>query len=145
MIRTRAQHEDEIKRMLANGMPTSAQVDSMPLGLKEPKAFDVRPGGAVWVVYAGGKPDPGQGDLDGEHREGWIWSCLVLSKEYRSSKLANAGALDLLEQVDEVLSGAEIECREVVRLGDKLLALPEGKGLVGYEVQFRVEIFRDRK
>ncbi len=145
MITTRAEHEDEIKRLLTMKLPDTVQVGSMPLGLDEPKALDVRPGGAVWLVYAGGKPDPGQGDQDGAHRTGWVWSCLVLAKAYRGSTKANASALELLEIVDDVLNGAEIDFREVVSLGDKLLTLPQGKGLIGYEAQFRVEVFKDRK
>lgn len=145
MIVTRIQHEDELKRLLTAALSTTVQIDSMPLGLDEPKALDIRPGGAVWLVYAGGKPDPGQDDQTGSSRKGWVWSCLILAKAYRSSKQAAASALDLLEAVDTTLDGAKIEFREVVGLGDKLLTLPKEKGLIGYEAQFRVEVFRDRK
>lgn len=130
---------------LTAALPTTVQIDSMPLGLDEPKALDIRPGGAVWLVYAGGKPDPGQDDQTGSSRKGWVWSCPDPGQGLPLQQASGSQRLDLLEAVDTTLDGAKIEFREVVGLGDKLLTLPKEKGLIGYEAQFRVEVFRDRK
>jgi len=142
---TRAEHEDAILALLRAAMPQGVKVESVPRGLDDPKARDVR-AGAVWVVYEGGMPQPGQDPSSPVHAEAWAWSVICLAKTYRSDQVGAATALTLLEAVVDALDGAEIECRDIVRIGDRLLPLPaEVEGLIGYEAQFSVEVLRDRK
>lgn len=140
---TRAEHEDAILAMLRAALPEGVQVDSVPKGLDDPRVRNVRDG-AVWVVYAGGQPRPGEDPTSRVHAESWVWSVLCLAKTYRSEKHGAATALDLLEQAIAALDGAEIEYRAVTRLGDQLLNVPEEWKLMGYEAQFAVEVYAQR-
>jgi hypothetical protein len=141
---TRLEHEDAIIAILKTAMPAGTAVAPLPMGLGDRKALDVR-GSAVWVVYAGGKPRPGQDVKTMMHLETWVWSCLVLTKEYRSAKAGAVTALGLLETVNAALSGAKVDAaRTLTRLGDQILRLPEGCGLMGYETQFSINVFAPR-
>lgn len=141
---TRLEHEDAIVAILKKAMPAGVVVEPLPMGLGDRKALDVR-GSAVWVVYAGGKPRPGQDPKVMMHSETWVWSCLVLTKEYRSAKAGAVTALGLLEAVNAALSGAKIDAaRTLLRLGDQILRLPEGSGIMGYEAQFAINVFAPR-
>lgn len=141
---TRLEHEDAIVAILKTAVPAGVVVEPLPMGLGDRKALDVR-GSAVWVVYAGGKPRPGQDPKVMMHSETWVWSCLVLTKEYRSAKAGAVTALGLLEAVNAALSGAKIDAaRPLLRLGDQILRLPEGSGIMGYEAQFAINVFAPR-
>lgn len=141
---TRLEHEDAIVAILKQAMPEGVVVEPLPMGLGDRKALDVR-GSAVWVVYAGGKPRPGQDPKVMMHSETWVWSCLVLTKEYRSAKAGAVTALGLLEAVNAALSGAKIDAaRTLLRLGDQILRLPEGSGIMGYEARFEINVFAPR-
>ena len=121
---TRAEHEDALLAILRPAMPARVRVESIPRGLDDARAPDVRDG-AVWLVYAGSQPVPGEEPSSRVHAEIWIWSVFCLAKTYRSEKSGAAQALELLEKTIAALDGAEIEYRAVTRLDDRLLAVPE--------------------
>ncbi|KAF5054993.1 hypothetical protein DSECCO2_382270 [anaerobic digester metagenome] len=140
---TRAEHEDAILDLLRAALPQNIKIGSVPRGMEDSKARDVRDG-AVWVMYAGGVPAPGEMPASGCHQEFWSWSVICLAKTYRSDQAGAATALGLLEAVIDALDGAEIEGRNVFRVADAQLAIPEEWNLMGYESQFTIEVFTDR-
>jgi phage gp37-like protein len=135
--------EDALIALLSAGLPDTVQVDSLPLGMNDRKALDVRLA-AVWVVYAGSanKPNMSAGALN--QPETRTWSCMVLAKKYRSSRDAGDAALDLLEQVVGVLAGAMIDGARVAKVRDQIMRLEEGKGIVGYEAVFSLQTYLRR-
>lgn len=133
----RTELEDEIIGLLTTELPGSVRVGSLPLGMEDRKALDVRTA-AVWVVYAGSENEPNRivGGL--VQAEGRKWSVLVLAKKYRSSTQAGEAALDLLDQVVDTLAGAEVGGIPMTKLRDSVLSMPEGCGIVGYEALFSI-------
>ncbi len=76
-----------------------------------------------------------------------MWSCLcwLNSRNNRSAKAGGCYSLGLLETVNAALSGAKVDAaRTLTRLGDQILRLPEGCGLMGYEAQFAINVFAPR-
>lgn len=140
---TRAEHEDAILALLRAAIPQNIKVESVPRGLDDPKARDVRDG-AVWVVYVGGRKRPSNNALSKVHVEDWTWSVFVLAKTYRSAEQGASEALALLEQVNAALSGAKIQGRMLTRQGDQLLPMPDESKLIGYEAQFSINVFAPR-
>jgi hypothetical protein len=135
--------EDAIIALLSAGLPDSVQVDSLPLGMNDRKALDVRTA-AVWVVYAGAVNKPNQSAGALVQPETRNWSCMVLAKKYRSSRDAGDAALDLLEQVVGILAGAMVDGARVAKVRDQLMRLEEGKGIVGYEATFSLQTYLRR-
>ncbi len=140
---TRMEHEDAIITALATALPAGTVVGSLPLGLGDRKAMDVRES-AVWVVYSGGQR---RGDNNANSKmqvEDWTWSVIVLAKNYRSPQAGAATGLSLLETVVATLSGLNIGGRTLTRQRDQLATLPEGCGLMGYEARFSINVFAPR-
>lgn len=140
---TRIEHEDAILAALKAALPAGVAVGSLPLGMNDRKALDVRDC-AVWVVYVGGQR---RGDNNANSKmqvEDWTWSVLILAKNYRSSGAASVTGLGLLETVNAALSGLPIAGRTLTRLRDQLADLPDGCGLLGYEARFSINIFAPR-
>jgi phage gp37-like protein len=141
---TRSEHEDALLALLRAEFPTAIQVRSMPRGIADREAKTVRDG-AVWVMYAGGAPAQGEPPSSGSHQEFWTWSVICLAKRYRSDQAGAIAALELLETVIDTLDGATIEGRDVSRIADAQMAIPEEWNLMGYEAQFTIEVFTDRR
>lgn len=139
----RTAHEDQLLALLRAAFPSTIQVRSMPRGMADREARTVRDG-AVWVMYAGGAPAPGENPSSGCHQEFWTWSVICLAGTYRSDQDGAVTALGLLETVITTLDGVTIEERDVFRIADAQLPIPEEWNLMGYEVQFSIEVFTDR-
>jgi hypothetical protein len=135
--------EDRIIELLKAGLPDSTPVGSLPLGMDDRKAMDIRRS-AVWVVYVGstaGANEVGRGLIQKEAR---TWSVLVLAKQYRSSRQAGCQALGLLESVCDLLTGAKVDAGELTKVRDQILRLPQGCGVMGYEAHFRLKTMLTR-
>ncbi|MFA7174568.1 MAG: hypothetical protein WC340_14380 [Kiritimatiellia bacterium] len=143
MSTTRPATEDQIIALLKAKLATSVQIDSLPLGLKDRKALDVR-SAAVWVVYAGSTSKPNQAAGALVQPETWNWSTLVLAKKYRSAQAAGDAALELLQSVIDILAGEETDAGKLTKSKDTILGLPEGCGIVGYEAVFSLETYLRR-
>lgn len=140
---TRAQCEDAIIALIRAAVPAGVVVDSLPQGLSDRKALDVR-GSAVWVVYVGGVPGQNQAMNALVQPETWSWLVIPLSKNYRSPQAGAASALGLLELIVPALAGAEIGAAQLSKGRDQLAGLPEGCGLTGYEIIFTLKTYLRR-
>lgn len=140
---TRTATEDQIIELLTGGLASTVRIGSLPLGMNDRKALDVR-SSAVWVVYAGSTDKPNQTCSALVQQETWNWSILVLAKKYRSRQDAGDAALGLLESVIDILAGAEIDAGQLTKTRDTILRLPEGCGIIGYEAVFSVQTYLRR-
>ncbi|MCA1945995.1 MAG: DUF1834 family protein [Desulfovibrio sp.] len=139
--------EDAILDLLRAGLPALKQLGSLPLGLHDRAALDVRDS-AVWVYYAGGEPLDGAGDnesLSGHlQQEQWTFAVLCLAKRYRGARDGAGAACELLEAVVGILAGASPCDLPLSKGPDRLLPLPEGCGVVGYEILFTCDTIMQR-
>lgn len=140
---TRAQYEDEILALIRAAVPNGVTVDSLPLGLADRKALDVR-NSAVWVVYAGGVPGQNQAMNALVQAETWSWLVIPLAKNYRSPQAGSSSALELLELIVSALAGADLGDAQLIKGRDQLAGLPEGCGLAGYEILFSLKTYLRR-
>lgn len=130
---TRLQVEDKILELLRAGLPSIVRVESLPLGINDRLALDVRDA-AVWVVYDSGRAVENK-HLGGlSQAEKWTWSVVILSKNYRSAKSGASSALELLEETIKILVGAKIGDAMLVKDHDQLANIQDGVGIVGYEL-----------
>jgi hypothetical protein len=143
MTATRTGTEDQIVALLESALPGSVRIGSLPLGMDDRKALDVR-SAACWVVYAGGPAKPNQAAGALVQAQTWSWTVLVLAKKYRSNHDAATAALNLLDQVEAALAGAETTAGQLVKVRDTILRMPEGSGIIGYEAVFSVQTYLRR-
>lgn len=140
---TRTQIEDAIIAILKAALPTVTVVESMPLGMDDKKALDVRDT-AVRVVYVGSAAKPNQALGTLVQQEQWSWSVIILAKAYRSPKSGVVTALPLLESTITALAGVEIGDGQMLKVRDQIMTLPEGCGLIGYEAIFTIQTYLRR-
>lgn len=143
MTTTRTATEDQIIALLEAGLPESVRIGSLPLGMDDRKAMDVR-SAACWVVYAGGPAKANQAAGALVQPQTWSWSILVLAKKYRSTGEAAVAALNLLDQVEAVLAGSTTDAGMLVKVRDAILRMPEGSGIIGYEAVFSLQTYLRR-
>ncbi|GAB7082288.1 hypothetical protein [Megalodesulfovibrio paquesii] len=149
---TRAETEDALLDLLRAGLPALKQLGSLPLGLHDRAALDVRDS-AVWVYYAGGEPGENESLSGHLQQEQWTFAVLCLAKRYRGATEGAAAALELLEAVIDLLAGAVLYPADPNGDGlglhlskgpDRILPLPEGCGVVGYEILITCDTFMQR-
>ncbi|GAU08141.1 Gp37 family protein [Desulfoplanes formicivorans] len=137
---TRSATEDQIIDLLKSALPESVRIGSLPLGMDDRKAMDVR-SAACWVVYAGGPAKQNQAAGSLVQAQTWSWSVLILAKKYRSSHAAATAALELLDKVEDALVGQEIAAGQIVKTRDSILRVPDGSGVIGYEAVFSIQTY----
>lgn len=130
--------EDAILSQLRARLAGTVEVGSMPLGLDEDQALAFKDS-AVWVVYAGGVPQPNI--MMGAHvqPENWSWAVYPLAKRYRSAQDRQGAALTLLEQTVAILTGADVLGAPLTKGRDQIAPVTPGKGVFGYEVIFTLD------
>ncbi|AGW12840.1 hypothetical protein [Megalodesulfovibrio gigas] len=140
--------EDAILDVLRAGLPALKQLGSLPLGLNDRAALNVQDS-AVWVYYAGGEPGDNESLPGHLQQERWTFAVLCLAKRYRGAREGAGAACELLEAVIDILAGAVLSPDGTGDLPlskgpDRLLPLPEGCGVVGYEILFTCDTIIQR-
>lgn len=131
--------EDEMLALLRAALPAGVQAASLPARALAEEIARLNKA-AVYLVYLGGEGGQPADMALFRQADAWRWAAIILAKDYRSAQARGAAALDLLDLVVEILSGAETSAGRLYKTSDAIMDLDERfTGVVGYQAVLTVE------